>query len=282
MKRSVFTLFAAALLISILVSCSKENASMQVTQDVPQYSLGCQFLPAAEYQAIPLAIPPEYNLKALPSSITLPSPPVGNQGGEGSCVGLGTGYECRSVDWYITNNNTSYTFNANIFSPAYVYNQIKISTCASGAYVTSGLNLLQSQGVCTWQSMPYVDGACYTMPNTAQKTEAANYKITSYSRITINTSTIKTFLANHTPVVVAGPVNMAFELLGNGQVLGKFSGRSLGGHCYCLVGYDDSKGAFKFENSWGTSWASQGYGWISYTYIGTWWQEAYVVHTTLL
>ena len=167
----------------------------------------------------------------------------------------------------------------NIFSPEYVYNQIKISTCASGAYVTSGLNLLKSQGVCTWSSMPYTDVSCNTMPNDAQKTEAAGFKITSYGRVTINASTIKSYLASNKPVIVAGPVNNNFVNLKNGQVLGKFIGKSLGGHCYCLVGYDDAKNAFKFQNSWG-NWASQGFGWISYNYIKSWWQEAYVITTT--
>ena len=283
MKKSVFSFFALAMIISVFVSCTKENPSViKSGQDLPQYALGCQLLPAAEYEAVPLAKTPEYELKVLPTSITLSSPPIGDQGGEGSCVAWGTTYAGRSMDWYFTYGNTSYSYSANIFSPEYVYNQIKISTCASGAYVTSGLDLLESQGVCTWQSMPYIDGDCYTMPNSAQQTEASNYKISSYSRITINTATIKTFLASNMPVIVAGPVNMAFERLGNGQVLGKFTGRSLGGHCYCLVGYDDAKNAFKFQNSWGAGWASQGYGWISYTYIKSWWQEAYVVSTTVL
>lgn len=95
-------------------------------------------------------------------------------------------------------------------------------------------------------------------------------------------NTIKTILASNKPVIVAGPVNLAFERLGNGQVLGKFSGKSLGGHCYCLVDYDNAKNAFKFQNSWDTGRASQGYGWISYTYINSWWQEVYTITTTPL
>ena len=40
-----------------------------------------------------------------------------------------------------------------------------------------------------------------------------------------------------------------------------------GGHAICLCGYDDSLGAFRFKNSWGTGWGDQGYAWISYDYI---------------
>jgi len=35
-------------------------------------------------------------------------------------------------------------------------------------------------------------------------------------------------------------------------------------HDVALVGWDDVKGAWIMRNSWGTSWANQGYGWIKY------------------
>lgn len=279
MKKFLFVIFAVTLIMSILVSCSKETGSLQKQQETSLYSLGCQLLPAAQYQALLAA--QEIVLKTLPTKVTLPTPPIGNQGSEGSCVAFGTTYAGRSIDWYITMKNTLYSTSTNIFSPSYVYNQIKVSTsCASGAYVTSGLNLLLSQGVCTWTEMSYQDGQCSLLPTAAQKGEAAAYKISSYGTVKIVTNTIKTYLASNKPVIVAGPVNMAFEDLGPGKVLGKFTGTSLGGHCYCVVGYDDSKSAFEFQNSWGPTWSSAGYGWISYNYITSWWQEAYVITTT--
>jgi C1A family cysteine protease len=43
-------------------------------------------------------------------------------------------------------------------------------------------------------------------------------------------------------------------------------------HCVTIVGWDDSKQAWLIKNSWGTSWADQGYAWVKYTTnkIGTW------------
>jgi C1A family cysteine protease len=280
MKKSLFIIFAVPLIMSFFVSCTKENTSKTSVKETPPYSLGCEFLPIAQYEAIPLA--QEIELKALPVSVTLATPPIGNQLHEGSCVAWGTTYAGRSIDWYFTNHNTSYSTSTNIFSPEYVYNQIKSSktNCTSGAYVVAGLNLLKSQGVCRWDLMPYVDGDCYIMPNTAQSTDAANYKISSYNRVNIKTKTIETLLASNQPVIVAGPVNYDFEYLGAGKVLGKYNGNSLGGHCYCIVGYNNLINAFKFQNSWGPDWSSQGYGWISCDYISSWWQEAYVITTT--
>jgi C1A family cysteine protease len=126
--------------------------------------------------------------------------------------------------------------------------------------------------------MPYTDVSCSTLPNATQKADAANYKIASYSTVTRSQTAIKAQLNAGNPVIVAGNVNSAFEYLANGAVLSTFSGSSLGGHCYCVVGYDDTKGAFKFMNSWNTSWASSGFGWIKYGYETTWWSEAYVIN----
>lgn len=278
MKKSFFVLLAATVMMSVIVSCQKEKVTLQSNQETSLYALGCELLPADQYAALPRA--PEIQLKSIPASNFLPAMPIGNQGSEGSCVAFGTTYAARSLDWYIDYTPTASWNYDDIYSPSYVYNQIKLTkNCGSGTYVVYGLNLLKSQGVCTWNEMPYIDGQCSAMPNTTQKSEAAAFKIASYATVMINANTIKTYLALNKPVIVAGPVNMAFETLGNGQILGQFKGKSLGGHCYCLVGYDDSKNAFKFQNSWGTSWASKGYGWISYTYINSWWQEAYVIYS---
>jgi C1A family cysteine protease len=280
MKKIGSVVFTAMLIASSLVSCQKDRNAPSSSQDYNQYILGCQFLPDEAYNAIPLQKAPVSELKALPALVNLPAPPVGDQGSEGSCVAFGTTYAGRSIDWYQTFSNTAWSQSVNIFSPEYVYNQIKISTCASGTYVTSGLNLLKDQGVCTWTSMPYTNGPCSVQPNAAQVAEAANYKINSYARVSITETEFKNYLAAGKPVIVAGPVNNSFMYLGANRVLTNFTGQSLGGHCYCVVGYDNSKKAFKFENSWGPGWATAGFGYIAYKNMKSWWKEAYVVNTT--
>ena len=46
-----------------------------------------------------------------------------------------------------------------------------------------------------------------------------------------------------------------------------------GGHANVVAGFDDNimiggdKGALLVRNSWGTGWANQGYGWLSYKYV---------------
>lgn len=268
--------FSLVLLFLVLVfgGCEK-NKQDEIQQNlVVDHELGALLLPSDIYAKLPVA--PTIHLKAAATAITLVTPTPGDQGGEGSCVAWGTTYAARSITW-VKNHSAPYDLSVNIFSPEYVYNQIKVKpSCGSGAYTTTALNLLTSQGVCTWNSMPYSDNSCSTMPNATQKTEAGTYKVTSYATVAIKVSAIKAQLASGFPVIVAGLVDKNFMYLGNGAVLTKRKG-SLGGHCYCVVGYDDAKNAFKFQNSWGPTWASGGFGWINYNNITDWWQEAYVL-----
>jgi len=281
--KNKFKFLVVILALGMAFTACKKDApidqqNVQNVQNVqqPLHELGMNFLPIEQYAKIPQVKTPI--LKAtLPSSVMLNYAPVGDQGGEGSCVAWGTTYAGRSATW-VKDHTGAWAQSVNIFSPEYVYNQIKASSsCGSGAYVTDGLKLLKSQGVCTWTSMPYTDASCSALPNATQKAQALTYKISSYGTVAIDVTAIKTQLAAGFPVVVGGQVNRAFEYLASGAVLGAFKKPSLGGHCYCVVGYDDAKSAFKFQNSWGTSWASAGFGWISYTNIKSWWTEAYVM-----
>ncbi len=277
LKFTLLFAFVFGLSALILNSCQKTEKDVAEPQiSSTFYSLGCELLPADEYAKLPVAKVPSVDIKA--SVLDLNVPPVGNQGAEGSCVAWGTTYAGRSIDWQ-KNHPAAWSTSVNIFSPEYVYNQIKVrKPCSSGSYVTRGLDLLVAQGVCTWASMPYTDVSCTLLPTTAQKTEAALYKIPGYSTVPINATSIKSFLALGKPVIVAGPVNNAFMYLTSGSVLTTFDGASLGGHCYCVVGYDDDKAAFKFMNSWGTTWATAGFGYIAYANVASWWTEAYVIN----
>ena len=41
-----------------------------------------------------------------------------------------------------------------------------------------------------------------------------------------------------------------------------------GYHAVCLVGYDDYSRSLEFMNSWGQDWGDEGFGWMSYDYLG--------------
>lgn len=279
--KTILTGAVAVLFIAttLFISCQKETAEKTDLSLQPvTHQMGCKFLSPEKYMSINLNDSPTALLKAAPAVLNLVTPPIGDQGSEGSCVAWGTTYAGRSIQWQAS-HPASWSNAVNIFSPEYVYNQIKDGGCADGSYTTDGLNLLVSQGVVPWSVMPYSDvNGCSLMPTAAQKTTAATYKVASYSRVSINSTAIKAALVAGKPVIVGGPVNKAFAYLVGTTVLKSYSGATLGGHCYCVVGYDDSKQAFKVMNSWGKSWGSNGFGYIGYSYVGKWWQEAYVLN----
>lgn len=258
---------------TVFVSCSKDdqvgpelelNDKTVVSEDFSGMVGGFVASPREEYEAIPLAVAPR--LKSIPTSKILACPAVGNQGNDGACVGWGVGYAARSI---MSGAQTT-------FSPSYIYNQIKIGNCASGSYPVDAINLVASEGVSTWNSMPYVDGECYVQPNQSQRQNASNYKIRTASRVSINYNAIRAQIAAGNPVIVGGPVDQAFQNLGYNRILNSVSGQG-GGHCYCIVGYYDDYNCFKVMNSWGTNWASNGFGYVSYNIVEDLFSEAYVM-----
>ena len=131
-KNNQYLLKLSAVIVAIfiisVVACkkdAKQNSTPVTDASFQPYSLGCELLPASEYAKIPQAKAPEIAIKA--SVLNLNVPPVGNQGSEGCCVAFGTTYDARSINWQATHPGT-WSNSVNIFSPEFVYNQIKLSS----------------------------------------------------------------------------------------------------------------------------------------------------------
>lgn len=56
--------------------------------------------------------------------------------------------------------------------------------------------------------------------------------------------------------------------------------QGFGGHCMCVIGYDDYKegGAFQIMNSWGSEWGNNGVAWVPYNAFERFVVEAYGVY----
>ena len=213
-------------------------------------------------------IPPP--VVAIPSSYALTMPPVRSQGMEGSCVAFAVAYAARSCEQFYKTNATTYNDAVNTFSPEYVFDLVRSSADCSGSAVVNSLDLLKNNGVCTWQSMPYsAANGCSVVPTPSQTAEAANYKITSYSKIVYTDQTaIKTMIAGKHPVIASFNIDQGFYNAYPGFIWKSFT-TGTGSHTMALCGYDDSKHAYKAINSWGTSWGDAGYIWIDYDFFTT-------------
>jgi C1A family cysteine protease len=201
----------------------------------------------------------------LPSSYSLVMPSVRYQGTEGSCVAFAVTY-ARACEQYYKTGAVTYSDASNVFSPEFVFNQVGLPDC-SGSAVTTSLDLLKNKGVCTWQSMPYSANGCSLLPNVAQTAEAANYKITSYSRLVDSDRVaIKTMIATNHAVIASFTIDNGFYTASPGFIWKSLTGNS-GSHTMAICGYDDAKHAYKAINSWGTIWGDAGYIWIDYEFF---------------
>jgi len=202
----------------------------------------------------------------LPASYSIVMPSPRYQGSEGSCVAFAVTY-ARAAEQYYKTGASSYNDGVNVFSPEYVFNQVTMPGC-SGSAVTTSLDLLKNQGVCTWQSMPYsTNNGCSVLPTTAQVTEAANYKIASYSRlIDSDRVAIKTMIKANHPVIATFTIDQSFYDAYPGFIWKSLTGNS-GSHTMAVCGYDDAKHAYKAINSWGPTWGDAGYIWIDYDFF---------------
>ena len=206
---------------------------------------------------------------ALPSIFSLIMPPVQNQGGEGICVPFATTYAARSVDQFYKTNASSYNDGTNIFSPEFIYDQIKTSDCGSGTGVVTALDFLVNSGVCTWQSMPYSSSnGCSLIPTISQTSEAASYKITSYSKIAVSDVTaMKTMVVNKHALIITVGTDNSFWNATPGFIWKSYSGPMGISHALVICGFDDAKHAYKVMNSWGTTWGEAGFSWIDYDFL---------------
>ncbi len=193
-------------------------------------------------------------------------PPIGDQGSFGSCVGWATGYYLKSYQeqaerrW---NNSTP----DHQFSPLWVYNQINHGV-DNGSYIEDALNLVQEKGCDTLAN--FNPGDILQQPSPASLSNDRPYRIDSWRYLDRTADTLKLSLSQQCPVVIGIAIYPDFDGLnqGNDTYDTYASGTTPRGyHALCLVGYDDSKRAFKFANSWGSGWGLSGYGWISYDFI---------------
>jgi len=256
---------------------------------------GLVFADRSIYESIPLATRPL--MGQLPTSVDLSKffPTPGHQRNQGSCVGWAVAYALKSFQeeqeraWGI--NTMGHTF-----SPAYIYNQIKLPEppnddltpeeiarlprggCRSGSTFPDALDVLTRFGAAPMSEFNYDGGDCIRQPNAALRQRSQEYAIASWRRVNVQDLTeVKSHVAGSFPVLIGIEVDDAFQSLAQGQTYASFSGQSSGGHALVIVGYDDQRGGFKVINSWGTTWGDGGFGWISYSAFRQIVREGYAI-----
>ena len=201
----------------------------------------------------------------VPSSFLLSTPGSVSQGSEGSCMAFAV-TSAASIEWKYRNNMSTYSTLTNIMSPEYVYNYgLSVpGDCSAGSSLQGNMAIIRDSGVCTWSMMPYTSGTCAPNVNDAQRVDAASHKIIGSARMlrTDSTAIKQALYANH-PIIIGIGIDNNFYNAGPGYIWRTY-GTYIAGHGIIVVGWDDSKHAYKIMNSWGTGWGDAGFLWVDY------------------
>ena len=273
-KASPFLFLAATI---FAVGCKKSTTSNNTTPTTSTHGTGWTGTDD------PSKVPQAVNIAGLAgASATLPAaidltpftPPIGDQGQTSTCVGWSTGYYGKTISEAIANNyNQSKLASANYeMSPKDMFlsiaDNLKGSTdCQSGTQITDALDVLVNNGVATMATVPWnasITNCSQSQVQASWNADAANHKIVYYRTIAATVQGIKEQLAANNPVLMGIKVSNEFENYQGGIITTATFPNPVGLHAQCIVGYDDSKGAFHVANSWGTGWGENGYYWIDY------------------
>lgn len=230
---------------------------------------------------------------AVDNSASVHFPPIGNQGGQGSCTAWAAGYYYNTYTQALDENLTvSDGNNAHICSPAFLYPLVN-----QGVDEGSSVGVVMARqtrvGCASWELMPYTSSMDMAWPPEEAWVEALKRRtdgltvIGAYGCTDQQLETIKQHLANGNVAATKTHVyNNWYQSYPAGtgidnEVLYAVSDGDAGGHALCIVGYDDNKtyfdgtqtqqGAFLIANSWGTGWGventvgtSRGFLWVGY------------------
>jgi C1A family cysteine protease len=224
----------------------------------------------------------------LPERVSLEqyAPARRNQGSQGSCVAWASAYAARTI---LRARQTGENPNDIAFSPAFVYNQIKLSQDCQGSYIVKAVETMTQEGALPLSQFPYTDQSCDRRPTRDDIAAAEQYKMKGANRLTkggddyaLDMLAIKQNLAHGAPVVIGMMVGGSFmqDMMGKKMWIPSqddYEMAGFGGHAMCVIGYDDfiEGGAFQIMNSWGTDWGDNGIAWVRYKDFKTFVKEAY-------
>lgn len=153
-------------------------------------------------------------------------------------------------------------------SPAFTYNKISGDAyCQTGTNISTTLDLLKSIGALPIEQFAFDAGWCGRIPTSDELQRAAKYRIKGWSHIdATHIEDVKQQLARGVPVVFDIRLSPEFTTLKGNGVFNPPGVLNGGGHTMTAIGYDDARGAFRIQNSWGRKWADGGYTWLGYDF----------------
>jgi hypothetical protein len=232
---------------------------------------------APEHQAksVPVALGSK-SFRDLPTvDLTNEMPPVGDQGGQGSCATWSIVYYHRTqLEYHERHWDLSDPHHQ--FSPAFVYNQVN-GGGDNGSGFNNNMRLICESGVASLADCPYHDNDPLSWPSESAYSKAIPYRTKDWAWFrtedTTGVNMIKQLLANGSTSSLSIGVWGNFDNIAAHNYMycsADREGSNRGGHLITFVGYNDTlttvdgTGAFRMVNSWGPGWGQAGYFWMSY------------------
>lgn len=213
----------------------------------------------------PPSYPPATDLRAAPAGNLIT--PIRDQGQCGSCVAFGSS---AAVEGTLRAESSDPNLEIDL-SEAYLF-YCKAAEegreCGGpngGWYPKAALDVFaEGGGVPREACFPYTAGdqecaACADWQGQATTISAW--------RALDTPAEMKEWIASHGPTVASMVVYEDFQHYAGG-VYAHVTGRKLGGHCICIVGYDDEQECWIGKNSWNTGWGEEGFFRIAYGQCG--------------
>jgi hypothetical protein len=153
--------------------------------------------------------------------------------------------------------------------------------------MNEAMETLRQHGDLPFSKFGYDERSCSRTPNQSQASEAAQFRIKGYNRLSQGASNygldldgVKQHIAQGAPVVIGMMVGGSFmhQMVGRNEwqpTQRDYSGYGFSGHAMCVIGYDDNRQAVQIMNSWGPEWGNNGVAWVNYDDFTRFTKEAY-------
>lgn len=188
--------------------------------------------------------------------------PVKDQSSCGSCVAFGTAGALEGTV-RVRRNDPNYAADLSEAHLFYCYAGSQGRNCGNGWWVPPALDSCKT-GVVDEACFPYTAGdqACKLCSDWAQRLT----KVIGWHEVK-SAADMKTWLSTKGPLITCFSVYNDFFSYKSG-VYRYVSGNLAGGHCVCVVGYNETDQCWICKNSWGTGWGEAGFFRIAYGQVG--------------